>query len=75
MSTPGGSLPSFEISRRNLMRAGAIVASALIAKATTALADDFDRDRGRSSDRDWWHDKDRTEIETTITTRNIAIVF
>lgn len=43
-------------SRRNLMRMGAIAASALIAKATTAAAHDFrgDRDRGW----DWWRDRD-----------------
>jgi hypothetical protein len=59
MSTPGGSLPSFESSRRNLMRMGAIAASALIAKATTAAADDFDRNRGRNSDSDWRRDRDK----------------
>jgi Hint domain len=40
-------------SRRNLMRMGAIAASALIAKATTAAADDFHRDRDWLRDRDW----------------------
>ena len=35
---------SFQSSRRNLIRMGAIVASVPIAKATTAAADDFDRD-------------------------------
>jgi len=44
-------------SRRNLMRIGAIVASAIIAKTTLAVAndfrrDDFDRDRNRDRDRD-----------------------
>ncbi|MGB9645948.1 MAG: Hint domain-containing protein [Stellaceae bacterium] len=47
-------------SRRNLIRLGAIAASALIAKTTTAAADDFrqwdddhrDRDRDRDGDRD-----------------------
>lgn len=44
-------------SRRNLMRMGAIAASVLIAKATTAAAHDFRRDRDR--DRNWWRDKDK----------------
>jgi Hint domain len=61
MSTPGGPLPSFESSRRNLMRVGAIAASALLAKATTAVAEenrewwrfmDWERDRHRDRDRD-----------------------
>ena len=51
---------SFESSRRNLIRIGAIAASALIAKTTTAAANDFrrwddrhrDRDRDRDSDGD-----------------------
>ena len=46
--------PGLQSSRRNLIRMGAIAASALIAKATTAAADDFRRDR----DRDWWRDRD-----------------
>ena len=47
-------------SRRNLIRIGAIVASAIIAKTTSAAADDFRRhgfDRNRDRDRD--RDRDR----------------
>jgi Hint domain len=39
-------------SRRNLMRIGAIAASALIARATTAAAEDFRGDRNG----DWWRE-------------------
>jgi hypothetical protein len=65
MSSPEGSLPNFESSRRNLMRVGAIAASALIAKTTTAVAEenrewwrflDWDRHRDRDRDRDDDHD-------------------
>ena len=46
-------------SRRNLIRIGAIVASASIAKTTSAAADDFRReDFDRDSDRDWHKDRD-----------------
>ena len=54
---------SCQSSRRNLMRMGAIAASALIAKATTAAADDFHRDRdwgwdwGRDRNKDRDHDR------------------
>ena len=44
-------------SRRNFMRMGAIAASALIAKAKTAAADNFRRDR----ERDWWRDRDKAK--------------
>ena len=49
MSTPGGS-PSFESSRRNLIRIGAIAASALIARATTAAAEDKNEDQDDDDD-------------------------
>ena len=46
-------------SRRNLIRIGAIVASAIIAKTTSAAADDFHRDDfDRDRDRDWHGDRD-----------------
>jgi Ni/Co efflux regulator RcnB len=50
-------------SRRNLIRIGAIAASAIIAKTTSAAADDFrrddfDRDRDRHRDRDRDRDRD-----------------
>ena len=41
MPANGNPVTSFESSRRNLIRIGAIAASALIAKTTTAAADDF----------------------------------
>jgi hypothetical protein len=44
-------------SRRNLMRIGAIAGAALIAKAKTVGAEDFDRDRDRHWD--WSKDRDR----------------
>ena len=44
-------------SRRNLIRMGAIAASALIAKATTAAADDFHREGDWGWD--WWRDRDK----------------
>ena len=51
-------------SRRNLIRIGAIAASAIIAKTTSAAADDFrrddfDRDRDRDRHRDRDRDRDR----------------
>ena len=82
MSTPGGSLPKFESSRRNLMRVGAIAASALIAKATTAVAEenrewwrfmDWGRDKDRDRDRDPDHDPNHRQCflkGTTIRTVN-----
>jgi Ni/Co efflux regulator RcnB len=53
MSNQGNALTTFQSARRNLMKMSAIAASALIAKATTAAADDFRRDR------DWWRDRDK----------------
>ncbi|MGC1889166.1 MAG: Hint domain-containing protein [Stellaceae bacterium] len=55
MPSPEKPITGFQRSRRNLMRMGAVAASALIAKATTAAADDFDRDRNG----DWWKDRRR----------------
>jgi Hint domain len=49
-----------QTSRRNLVRIGAIVASAIIARATPTAADDFHRndfDRGRDRHRDKDHNK------------------
>jgi hypothetical protein len=67
MPTPGG-FPSFQSSRRNLMRMGAIAASAVIARATTAAAegnwdwgwDGYTR-RDGNEDRDKHHDHDRDD--------------
>lgn len=59
MPSPEKPIIGFQSSRRNLMRMGAVAASALIAKATTAAADDFDRDRDRNRNGDWWRDRDR----------------
>ena len=66
MPANGNPVTSFESSRRNLIRIGAIAASALIAKTTTAAADDFrwdddhrDRDRDRDRDRNRDIDRDR----------------
>jgi hypothetical protein len=62
MSALGGKPSSgLQSSRRNLIRIGAIVASAIIAKTTSATADDFrgeDFDRDRDRDRDKWWDRD-----------------
>ena len=55
MPSPEKPIIGFQSSRRNLMRMGAVAASALISKATTAAADDFDRDRNGG----WWTDRDR----------------
>jgi hypothetical protein len=63
MPAQGNPVTSFESSRRNLIRIGAIAVSALIAKTTTASADDFrrwdddhrDRDKDRDRDRDDHH--------------------
>jgi Hint domain len=60
LQTPPTRLQS---SRRNLMRMGAIAASALIARATTAAADDFDRERGRSWD--WQRDGNKNRDRDT----------
>ena len=57
MPNQGNSLSSFQSSRRNLMRAGAITASVLIARAKTAAADDFGG--YRRWDRNWWEDRDK----------------
>src|SRR5215813_852591 len=48
---------ALQSSRRNFMRMCAIAASALIAKAKTAAADNFRRDR----ERDWWRDRDKAK--------------
>jgi len=62
---PAGLQVPAVISCRNLIRIGAIVASAIIAKTTSAPADDFR-----------WDDFDRTETETEIETgTDIFIVF
>ena len=46
-------------SRRNLIRIGAIMASAIIAKTKLAAADDFRRDDfDRDKDKDWHRDRD-----------------
>jgi hypothetical protein len=58
MPAEGNTLNGVQRSRRNLMRIGAIAGAALIAKAKTAGADDFDRDRDGHWWRDWWRDRD-----------------
>ena len=72
MAAQGNPFTSFQSSRRNLIRMGTIAASALIAKTTTAAADDSrwwdfrwrdhdrrDRDRDHDRDRDKDRDRDR----------------
>ena len=56
MSRLKNPLTGLQSSRRNLIRIGAIVASGIIAKTTSATADDFrgeDFDRGRERARRW----------------------
>lgn len=67
MSRRESTLTDLQRSRRNLMRMGAVLASAIIAKTTTVAAEDFnfefhehkDRDHGRDWDGNRNRDRDR----------------
>ena len=63
MPAEGDTLTSVQRSRRNLMRIGAIAGAALIAKAKIAGAEDFDREKDRHRDWDWWRDRHPPQVD------------
>ena len=56
MSRPDRPLTDLQRSRRNVMRMGAIVASAIVARTTTAMADDFQFDFHKHKNKEWGGD-------------------
>jgi Hint domain len=59
MSRPDSPLTDLQRSRRNLMRMGAIIASAIVAKTSAATAEDFQFDFHDHKDRDQEKDKNK----------------
>src|SRR6516162_3495541 len=66
MRAEENTLTGVQRSRRNLMRVGAIAGAALIAKATTAGAENFDRDGVRDGDWVWWRDRHQCFLKGTM---------